>query len=111
VPGREDVSVGDRLAAPARELGEDADRVRIERATADLLESLPQREQRILRARFGFADGEPHTLQQVGAEIGISRERVRQIEKRALERLASAARRAGLDEVVSGPQELAEMSG
>ncbi len=111
VPGRENGSFADRLVAPATEHDEEPDRLRLERATAGLLESLPRREQSILRARFGFADGEPHTLQEVGESLGISRERVRQIEKRALSRLTDAARRSGLDEFVGETQETAELSG
>jgi RNA polymerase primary sigma factor/RNA polymerase nonessential primary-like sigma factor len=99
LPGRERVSFADRLAADT-ESADDPDRMRIERAAAELLERLPRRERSILRARFGFADGEEHTLQEVGAELGISRERVRQLEKRALARLAAAARAAGLEEAV-----------
>jgi RNA polymerase sigma factor (sigma-70 family) len=99
LPGRERVSFADRLAADT-ESADDPDRMRLERAAAELLERLPRRERSILRARFGFADGEEHTLQEVGAELGISRERVRQLEKRALARLAAAARAAGLEEAV-----------
>ncbi|HUF37943.1 MAG TPA: sigma-70 family RNA polymerase sigma factor [Anaerolineales bacterium] len=52
-----------------------------------LLEALPAREARILRLRFGFQDGKPLTLQEVGEREGITRERVRQIEARAFRRL------------------------
>ncbi len=53
----------------------------------DLLKHLPEREEKILRLRFGFNNGEARTLEEIGAEIGLSRERVRQIEKRAKARL------------------------
>jgi RNA polymerase primary sigma factor len=43
----------------------------------------------VLEARFGLNDREPATLEQVGAEIGVTRERVRQIETRALRELES----------------------
>ncbi|HYM81931.1 MAG TPA: RNA polymerase sigma factor RpoD/SigA [Candidatus Limnocylindria bacterium] len=55
-----------------------------------LLRSLSQREEQILRIRYGFQDGEARTLAQTGAHFGISRERVRQIEARALEKLRRA---------------------
>jgi RNA polymerase primary sigma factor len=52
-----------------------------------LMEALPPREARILRLRYGFHDGKPLTLQEVGEREGITRERVRQIEARAFRRL------------------------
>ena len=55
-----------------------------------LLRSLSQREEQILRIRYGFLDGAARTLAQTGHEFGISRERVRQIEARALEKLRAA---------------------
>jgi RNA polymerase primary sigma factor len=48
---------------------------------------LSGREERILRMRYGFFDGVAHTLQQTGDRFGITRERVRQIEQRALGKL------------------------
>lgn len=52
-----------------------------------VLERLPTKEQKILRIRFGLGDGIPHTLAETGKEMGVSRERIRQIEKRALLKL------------------------
>ncbi len=55
-----------------------------------LLRSLSQREEQILRIRYGFYDGVANTLAETGQRFGISRERVRQIESRALEKLRRA---------------------
>ena len=55
-----------------------------------LLRSLSQREEQVLRIRYGFHDGVARTLAQTGEHFGISRERVRQIEARALEKLRQA---------------------
>ncbi len=52
----------------------------------EMLQKLPPREQQILRMRFGF-EGEPMTLEEIGKRIGLSRERIRQIEKKAKRRL------------------------
>jgi RNA polymerase primary sigma factor len=55
-----------------------------------LLRTLGQREEQVLRIRYGFHDGAARTLQETGEHFGISRERVRQIESRALEKLRDA---------------------
>lgn len=52
-----------------------------------LMGHLSEREEAILRIRYGFDDGEPHTLSSTGESLGVSRERVRQIEKRALQKM------------------------
>jgi RNA polymerase primary sigma factor len=52
-----------------------------------VLELLPPREAQILKLRFGLSNGETHTLQEVGLKIGVSRERIRQIETQAMSRL------------------------
>ncbi len=52
-----------------------------------LLESLTPREQKIIRMRFGLDDGIGHTLEEVGQEFGVTRERIRQIEAKALVKL------------------------
>ncbi len=53
----------------------------------EVLYFLTPREQRILRMRFGLDDGRGHTLEEVGQEFGVTRERIRQIEAKALQRL------------------------
>jgi RNA polymerase primary sigma factor len=65
--------------------------LQLEHARIDqLLRSLSQREEQVLRIRYGFLDGVSHTLAQTGEHFGITRERVRQIEARALEKLRRA---------------------
>lgn len=52
-----------------------------------ILKDLDPREQKILKMRFGLEDGVTHTLEEVGEEFGVTRERIRQIESKALERI------------------------
>jgi len=53
----------------------------------ELLHSLTSREQKILSMRFGLEDNITHTLEEIGQEFGITRERVNQLEAKALEQL------------------------
>jgi len=53
----------------------------------DIIKELPPREQKILEMRFGLMDGVSHTLEEVGQEFGVTRERIRQIEAKALEKI------------------------
>jgi RNA polymerase primary sigma factor len=64
----------------------------------EVLGSLSEREAQIIRLRFGIDDGDLHTLQRIGHKLGISRERVRQIEKRALDKLRHSAKTAVLSD-------------
>jgi RNA polymerase primary sigma factor len=57
----------------------------------DILQDLPPREVRILQLRYGLIDGETYTLEEVGKKLGVTRERVRQIEAQALSRLRHPA--------------------
>ena len=58
----------------------------------DVLGSLTQREQEVLRLRFGLDDGRSRTLEEVGKEFGVTRERIRQIEAKALRKLRHPSR-------------------
>ena len=58
-------------------------------ALAEALRALPDRERHVLVLRYGLWDGEPHTLEEIGRRLGLTRERVRQIELDSLKRLAS----------------------
>jgi RNA polymerase primary sigma factor len=62
----------------------------------DVLGSLPPREVRILQLRYGLLDGQSYTLEEVGRKMGVTRERVRQIEAQALSRLRHPSHRREL---------------
>jgi RNA polymerase primary sigma factor len=53
----------------------------------EILKDILPREQKVLRMRFGLEDGIPHTLEEVGEVFGVTRERIRQIEMKALKKL------------------------
>ncbi len=57
----------------------------------EIIRELQPREQKILEMRFGLIDGVAHTLEEVGQEFGVTRERIRQIEAKALEKIQSHA--------------------
>lgn len=64
-----------------------AARVLLKKYINEALEYLTPREQKILKIRFGLDDGITHTLEEVGQEFGVTRERIRQIEAKALEKI------------------------
>ena len=64
----------------------------------EVLSSLSPREARVLRLRFGLDDGNPYTLEEVGRKFGLTRERIRQIEGRALRQLRHPRRARQLKE-------------
>jgi RNA polymerase primary sigma factor len=53
----------------------------------EILNDLPEKERRILEMRHGIMDGVQHTLEEVGKEFGVTRERIRQIEAKAHEKI------------------------
>lgn len=67
-------------------------------AVAEVLETLSEREQRVLRLRYGFDDGKARTLEEVGKEFNVTRERIRQIEAKAIRRLKNPNRKRKLKE-------------
>mgnify|MGYP000862409115 CR=1 FL=1 len=68
-----------------------ASRKLLKQHISDILGELTPREQKILRIRFGLEDGVTHTLEEVGQEFGVTRERIRQIEAKALEKIREHA--------------------
>jgi RNA polymerase primary sigma factor len=75
--------------ASAPDGGIDDDRMRV--GVGHLIGALTDREQLILRLRYGLGGEEEHTLEQIGQSLGLSRERVRQLEARALKKLRDTA--------------------
>lgn len=73
----------DKITSPSL----DAARSLLKNRLQDVLVDLTPREQKILSLRFGLEDGVTHTLEEVGDEFGVTRERIRQIEAKALEKI------------------------
>jgi len=66
--------------------------VNLHEQTAEVLKSLSPREEKIIRLRFGLEDGSEHTLEEVGLSFSVTRERIRQIEAKALRKLRHPSR-------------------
>jgi RNA polymerase primary sigma factor len=60
--------------------------------TSSVLKTLTPREEKIIKMRFGLEDGSEHTLEQVGQTFAVTRERIRQIEAKALRKLRHPSR-------------------
>jgi len=98
VKGMSDLSMAGILPDPNEPRPDEVvfDRMQMQ-ALAELLRTIDEREGRVLSLRFGLEEGGPKTLREVGRLVGLSRERVRQIERRALEKLKEALEGAGFD--------------
>ena len=89
----EDSSLGDFVADENAEApGKAADRAMVAQQINLALKSLTPREEKVIRLRFGLDDGRPRTLEEVGRDFGVTRERVRQIEAKALRKLRHPSR-------------------
>ena len=71
-------------------------------STGDVLKSLTPREELVLRMRFGVGDGSEHTLEEVGRSFNVTRERIRQIESKALRKLRHPSRASRLKPFLDG---------
>lgn len=84
----EDSSLGDFIVdEDTTKPNEMAGRQILKEYVQNVLKDLDPREQKILKMRFGLEDGVTHTLEDVGEEFGVTRERIRQIESKALEKI------------------------
>src|SRR5690606_25020103 len=89
----EDSHLGDFIEdqdalAPA----ESASAILLREQLESVLDTLSDREQKVLKLRFGLEDGRTRTLEEVGREFGVTRERIRQIEAKALRKLRHPSR-------------------
>jgi len=85
----EDAVFGDLVPGDGPLPEEETERRLRNEALDRALEALPVRDRRVLELRYGLRGSEPHTLEQIGKRLGMTRERVRQIEVESLNRLAS----------------------
>lgn len=101
-----DVPVGEEEETPLLEFLEDpiiespdtmANDKELHNILNEALTRLKPREERVMRLRFGFDDGIPRTLEEVGQEIGVTRERVRQIENKCVRKLSRMLKDKGVD--------------
>ena len=102
-----DVPVGDEDKSSFGNLLEDLEapqpqeelvRKELNDAIDRLLSNLTQRQQTILRLHFGMEDGVCHSLEEIGQKLGISKERVRQVEKQAMDKLQALGTSMGLED-------------
>ena len=89
----EDSHLGDFIQDDeASQPSEEASYTLLREQLEEVLSTLTPREEQVLRMRFGLVDGKPHTLEEVGKEFDVTRERIRQIESKALRKLRHPSR-------------------
>jgi RNA polymerase primary sigma factor len=87
VGDEEDSHLGDFIPDQGLQPDEQATRELLKIHLDEVLDSLSPREKRVLQLRFGLEDGKARTLEEVGKEFGVTRERIRQIEAKAIRKL------------------------
>jgi RNA polymerase sigma factor (sigma-70 family) len=89
--------IADSLADHRVSLSEERSLLELRRSVGELLENLNGRERKIIEARFGFDADKPPTLRELGETMGVSKERVRQLQERAIHKLQSVADEEAID--------------
>ncbi|MBI3577015.1 RNA polymerase sigma factor RpoD [Candidatus Gottesmanbacteria bacterium] len=92
VGDEEDSHLGDFISDPGPTPYDVTSRQLLKEHMEEVLATLSDREKRVLILRFGLEDGRPRTLEEVGAQFGVTRERIRQIEAKALRKLRHPSR-------------------
>jgi RNA polymerase primary sigma factor len=90
--GEDDARLGDFVPDHQASTADAASRVLLKDEVRDVLRNIPDRERKVLELRFGLEDGRSRTLAEVGREFQVSRERIRQIEGKALRKLRHPSR-------------------
>jgi RNA polymerase sigma factor (sigma-70 family) len=83
-----DTSLGDLISLESPSVDEEVHEQLSSETLLDAIAGLPDQERDVIEMRFGAGDQEPQTLSQAGRKLGVSTERARQIEERALRRLS-----------------------
>jgi RNA polymerase primary sigma factor len=92
VGDEEDSHLGDFISDPGPTPYEQTSRQLLKEHMEEVLSTLSDRERKVLILRFGLEDGRPRTLEEVGSQFGVTRERIRQIEAKALRKLRHPSR-------------------
>ena len=99
----EDSQLGDFIEDSNAEVPPDAASFSMLREQlGQVLDSLAERERKVIELRFGLVDGHPRTLEEVGREFGVTRERIRQIESKTLAKLRHPSRSGKLKDYIEG---------
>ena len=97
----EDSQLGDFIEDSNAEVPPDAASFSmLQEQLAQVLDSLADRERKVIELRFGLVDGHPRTLEEVGREFGVTRERIRQIESKTLAKLRHPSRSSKLKDYI-----------
>jgi len=99
----EDSHLGDFIPTTEPTPDERASEALLKEQILEVLDSLTPREAKVIEMRFGLADGKQRTLEEVGREFGVTRERIRQIEAKAIRKLRHPTRAKKLKDYLEAP--------